>query len=57
MKCALNNESLYKAPEIYICVGCALEKHNGTNLCGKLNLCDHNTILKRSHFQSDIFKI
>lgn len=56
MKYALNNGDLYKAYEPYICVGCILEKLN-SSLCTKVNLCDYNSIMKRSCFQSDIFKI
>lgn len=57
MKCALNHSDLYKTRDRYICVGCIFEKYNNINLCEKVNMCDNNSILKRSRYQSDIFKI
>lgn len=56
MKYALNNGDLYKAYESDACVGCILEKST-LSLCIKMSLCDSNSIIKRSRFQSDIFKI
>ena len=56
MKCALNNGDLYKTYEPDVCVGCVLEKLT-VGLCTKINLCDSNSIINRSRFQSDIFKI
>ena len=56
MKYALNNGDLYKTYESDACIGCILEKLT-INLCAKINLCDSNSIIKKSRFQSDIFKI
>lgn len=56
MKYALNNGDLYKTYELDACVRCILEKLT-LSLCIKVSLCDNNSIIKRSRFQSDIFKI
>lgn len=57
MKCALNNRDLYNSRSTnYICEGCALLKYFPA-VCKKAYMCDLDSILKRSLFQSDIFKI
>lgn len=55
MKCALNDGNLYRSPE-YMCQGCVFEEDE-IDICKILSFCDNNSVLKRSHDQSDIFKI
>lgn len=56
MKYALNNKDLYKARERYMCAECVFATNNMIR-CQSINLCDNGSILKRSRYQSDIFKI
>lgn len=57
MKCALNDGDLYCHPDRYICVGCVFENFPTSSACISVRLCRAGHIIKRSHNQSDIFKI
>lgn len=56
MKCSFNNRDLYITRGI-ICDGCVFEQYNNLDLCKKVHWYGGNYILKRSRYQSDIFKI
>jgi hypothetical protein len=58
MKCTLNDGDLYRQPDRHIwCAGCAFEKDPPSSRCVMVGLCRDGHIIKRSHNQSDIFKI
>lgn len=56
MKCALNNGDLYKTYGSGVYIGCVFEKIS-MKFCESVDLCSDGSIIKRNHFQSDIFKI
>lgn len=58
MKCALNDGDLYRQLDRWdLCTGCVFEKDPTASRCAKIRLCRTGHIIKRSHNQSDIFKI
>lgn len=57
MKCALNDGDLYRHSDRRICKGCVFENYPTSSTCVRVRLCRTGHIIKRSHNQSDIFKI
>lgn len=57
MKCALNDGDLYCHLGGPICRGCVFENDLTSSRCVRIRLCRTGHVIKRSHNQSDIFKI
>lgn len=57
MKYALNDWDVYLHPDRSICAECVFEKDPTYSRCVRIRLCRTGHVIKRSHNQSDIFKI